>query len=78
MRSARILVHGRLASFTVAQARKQGSLSLVGTLGDDSGQSLNISALVRVFFELERGRVLLVAEQVQNLFVVNLEVGAAH
>ena len=78
MRSARILIHGRLASFSVTQTGKEGLFGFCGTLGDDRGQSLNMSTLARVFFDLEGGGILLVAEEVEYLFVIDFKVGAAH
>lgn len=78
MRTTRIFVHGSLACFTVTQTSKERFLCLGGALGDDSGEPLHIGAFVGVFLDLKSSRVFLVTQKVKDLFVVDLEVGAAH
>ena len=91
MTTGRILVHSSLTHFTVLASSIEKALQVGNRLTDDLSEVLDVDSSVRVLFDLQRflsllaGTRLLLAvsvlvefgQQIEDRFIVDLEVGAA-
>ena len=76
VRARRVFVHVGFADLAVLSAGGHRALDVLSALYDHVGESLDVDALLRVLLDVEL-RVVVFAEQVEDVFVVDLEVGAA-